>query len=192
MLSKLTLVGLNEYSQGKLWENLELPEGYDVEVFINEVIKHGGEFPLLYADLDFMKFQVGAWSRKWFHTFERWLKADNFEYEALYNLDVKATIEEIGENHSIKGGTSNGNATHSKAAYDSNVLEPVDSTSNYVRSDSNDDSDHKVVTEEYRRGNQGITMSQEMLDAERNVWMWNIYNHMADLFVNEYCICLYV
>ena len=54
-----------------------------------------------------------------------------------------------------------------------------------------DDSTHSITINEARRGNQGVTMSQELLDAERNVWMWNIYTHMADLFINEFCICIY-
>ena len=212
MLSKLTIVGLNEYSEGHLWDNLNLPEGYNNDIFINEVMKRGGEFSLLYPDLDFMKYQIGAWSIKWAKTFERWLAADNFEYEALWNLDVTSTRTEVGNNSATgskttsgtTSGSSSGSGTneHQKAAYDSGTYQNTekDISSNSVTSQGSnsgtesttDNANHTITITESRSGNQGVTMSQELLDAERNVWMWNIYSHMADLFINEYCICIYL
>lgn len=196
MLSKLTMIGLNKYSDGALWEKLVLPEGMDHELFINECLRQGGEFPVLYADLDFMKFQIGEWSKKWLHNFERWWKAYQFEYEALFNLDVKSTRTEIGNNsgevHSTGG--SNDTATLQKAAYDSNTFQNTQQTitggNNHV--DSSNTANHDITIEEVRQGNQGVTMSQEMLLAEYNAWSYNIYNHMAEIFVSEMCICIYV
>lgn len=196
MLSKLTMIGLNRYSDGALWENLVLPEGMDHELFINECLRQGGEFPVLYADLDFMKFQIGEWSKKWLHNFERWWKAYQFEYEALFNLDVKSTRTEIGNNsgevHSTGG--SNDTATFQKAAYDSNTFQNTQQTitggNNHL--DSSNTANHDITIEEVRQGNQGITMSQEMLLAEYNAWSYNIYNHMAEIFISEMCICIYV
>lgn len=92
MLSKLTLVGMHNYSDGAIWENLVLPEGYNEEIIIAEILRQGGEFSVLYPDLDFMKYMIGVWSKKFYHNFERWYDAFCFEYEALYNLDVKSTI----------------------------------------------------------------------------------------------------
>ena len=199
MLSKLTLIGLNEYSDGHLWDLLILPEGIDKESFINECLRQGGEFPLLYPDLDFCKVQIGEFSRKWYKNFERWYKAYSFEYEALFNLDVTSTITEEGEDHKKGKADSNGGAndtvTHQKAAYDSgtfqNTAQDVSGGTNEMHSTNNDDSTHKVVTTEVRQGNQGITMSQEMLLAEFNAWLFNLYNHMAEVFINEFCICIY-
>jgi len=242
MLSKLTIVGLSQF-QPDIWDNLNLPEGIDKEVFIDEVIRQGGEFSLLYPDADFMKYQIGVFSRKWYHNFERWLKAYNFEYEALYNLDVKATIEETGTNKEVaskKGTSSNDtntsgtttnhnnveNTAHSsgenattkqKAAYDSGSFQNTEkeisgstlnsnggttengNTSNNqstnitgnTTEDASANQEHNIITEEYRRGNQGVTMSQQMLLAEYNAWRSNIYVMMAEVFVSEFCICIY-
>lgn len=224
MLSKLTLIGLNNYTEGAIWANLELPEGINKELLINEIIKKGGEFCTLYPDPDFLKVQIQLWSKKWYHNFDRWVRAYNFEYEALYNLDVKSTITEEGENHdlgsksssdsrSISGSSSsssNGSNSneHKKAAYDSSYPVPTEKDDGYNslstsgnttesnigsgKEDTKNDATHKIVTEEYRRGNQGITMSQEMLLAEMNAWYWNLYDHIADIFVNEFCVCLYM
>jgi len=196
MLSKLTMIGLHEYSDGHLWDNVVLPEGMDTSIFINECLRQGGEFPVLYADLDFMKMQIGEFCKKWYHNFDRWWKAYQFEYEALFNLDVKSTRKEIGNNsgevHS--SGGSNDTATLQKAAYDSNSFQNTQQTvtggNNHV--DSSNTANHDITIEEVRQGNQGVTMSQEMLLAEYNAWSHNIYNHMAEIFVSEMCICIYL
>ena len=44
----------------------------------------------------------------------------------------------------------------------------------------------------HRYGNQGVTMSQQMLQAELDVQRWNIYEHMTDLFIQDFCIAVYI
>ena len=46
--------------------------------------------------------------------------------------------------------------------------------------------------EGHRYGNQGVTMSQQMLQAELDVQRWNIYEHMTDLFIQDFCIAVYI
>ena len=220
MLSKLTMIGMHEYSDGSMWNNLNLPEGINKDMFINECLRQGGEFPLLYPDLDFFKMQIGEFSKKWYKNFERWYKAYQFEYEALYNLDVKSTVTEEGTNKEKNTESSNGSMSHnesentgasgtstiSKAAFDSSTLKPTEqnvtsgntnttsggSQSSNESKSGTSDSEHKIVTTEVRQGNQGVTMSQEMLLAEYNAWSYNLYNHMAEIFISEFCICIYV
>ena len=40
-------------------------------------------------------------------------------------------------------------------------------------------------------GNIGVTTSQQMLESELNIDAWNIYEHIADLFLDEFCVLLY-
>ena len=223
MLSKLTLIGIHNYSKGAIWDDISLPDGYDKEILVNEILKECGEFSLIYPDQDFLKIQIEQFFKKWYHNFDRWMKAYNFDYEALYNLDVKSTITEEGENYENGSKTSNDNRTttgnnssnssgnneniHQEAAYDSGSFQNVarDNGSNSLASSGNSsettsgngtevtsgNSTHKIITEEYRRGNQGITMSQEMLLSEFNAWRFNIYSQVADIFASEFCVTVY-
>ena len=40
-------------------------------------------------------------------------------------------------------------------------------------------------------GNIGVTTSQQMLQSEFDVARWNMYEHIADLFCQEFCIMVY-
>jgi hypothetical protein len=216
-------MGMHNYAGADLWQNLNLPSGFDRDTFIDECLLKGSEFSLLYPDLDFMEYMIGHWSRKWYHNFERWLKAEQEEYNALYNLDVDSFIDEVGhnigkDNKSIYAtGSGNGSSSaheggtetnrHDRAAYDSATFQPTEldtrtpditqtsSTATFNSSNSKEEgsnnSQHDVSTHERRYGNQGVTMSQEMLLAEYNVRLYNLYEKMAEIFINEFCICIY-
>lgn len=260
MLSKLSLIGMHNYSKGTIWDNIELPEGIDKDLLINEILKENGEFCLIYPDLEFLTLQINCFFKKWYSTFEKWFNVLVEEYEPLYNVDVKTSFEEHGENEdnsetnganranrSAHGnglqqgttgetrtesanGNSNGNSINNtenkKAAYDADtyqgVAEELGSASTYTTTSSfsslsgstnsslstseseseqsssissesmTANSEHTITTEEYKRGNQGVTMSQEMLLAELNVRRFNLYNQIADIFASEFCCTYYV
>lgn len=40
-------------------------------------------------------------------------------------------------------------------------------------------------------GNIGVTTSQQMLQSELDIARWNIYEHIADLFCEEFCVMVY-
>ena len=43
----------------------------------------------------------------------------------------------------------------------------------------------------YQKGNIGVTTSQMMLQSELDIARWNLYEHIADLFCQEFCIMVY-
>lgn len=284
MLSKLTLIGLHEYSEGAIWDDLELPEGIDKDILINEILRQNGEFCTIYPDVDFLKLQIQMWSKKWKPNFTKWVDVLNKEYEALWNVDVHDSFREDGTNEensakegsasgvagSIAGSITRGNkdskessntfgnnsgstntATSGngvsvgnnqndkyKAAYDASTVQQTErevvstslsnsehnssstseygsnsssssgsyseitslstseSTSETSSSDNSEsmtaNSEHTIKTENWKRGNQGITMSQELLLAELNVRRFNLYSQIADIFASEFCVCVYL
>lgn len=276
MLSKLTLIGLHNYSKGAIWDNIDLPEGIEKELLINEILKENGEFCLIYPDLDFLTVQINCFFKKWYSTFSKWLYVLEEEYEPLFNVDVKTSTTEhgvnednsetngvnranrsgasngtqIGNTGEVKNtssgegrtesgnGISNGNSYNTgekfKAAYDANTYQGTEkeigsgntsmsnssynsmnasstsslsvSTNNSLSTSESEseqssstssesmtaNSEHTITTEEYKRGNQGVTMSQEMLLAELNVRRFNLYDQIADIFASEFCVTYYV
>ena len=40
-------------------------------------------------------------------------------------------------------------------------------------------------------GNIGVTTSQQMLQSELDIARWNLYEHIADLFCQEFCVMVY-
>lgn len=61
-----------------------------------------------------------------------------------------------------------------------------------ISSNSGSGTDHYKNTHKARLfGNIGVTTSQQMLQSELDIARWNLYEHIADLFCNEFCIMVY-
>ena len=195
MLSKLTIAGLHEFTDGHIWDSLELPEGIDKDILITEIIRQCSEFSVIYTEPIFLSKMIESWGKKWYHNFDRWIKAYNFEYNALYNLEVEAVYTDDTTEHSSgnTGLNSDGTVIGQKAAYNSNAFQnqTKEDNSNHINTSANNDTTRNNTKTEKRFGNQGVTMSQEMLIAEYDVWLANIYQMMAEIFATEFCICIY-
>ena len=105
--------------------------------------------------------------------------------------------------------TSADTLTHSEKAYnDTNYVGTTQDQSNgsitrtgtasNALSNTNQGSDSDLSNDSYTNvhkarlfGNIGVTTSQQMLQSELEIARWNLYEHIADLFCNEFCIMVY-
>ena len=60
-------------------------------------------------------------------------------------------------------------------------------------SESNDsgNSNEIIKHEAHLYGNIGVTTSQQMLKDELDIVTWNLYEHISDIFIEEFCILVY-
>lgn len=84
--AKLTLIGMYNWDN-TLFDGITLPTSLTRQTLIKNILLRGGEFETIYADPDFMKQAIGAWSDKWQATFTRWTNALAIEYDPLENYD---------------------------------------------------------------------------------------------------------
>ena len=135
--SKLTMIGLYEYDP-TIFDNLSLPETLDKDTLVDNILLRSGEFEVIYPDADFMKFSIGAWSRKWSATITRWVNALAIEYNPLENYDRyehwtderdisgsssgsesgSSSGAEVGSSSGSTGGTTGSTTTNKVSAYD--------------------------------------------------------------------------
>lgn len=205
--SKLTMIGLYEYDP-TIFDNLSLPEGLDKDTLVDNILLRSGEFEVIYPDADFMKFSIGAWSRKWSATITRWVTALAIEYNPLenYNRYEHWTDErdisgsEGGSSSGSTGGTTGSTTTNKVSAYDAgdaltthdqSESHGSDSTSNSGEYSSEHSTDDDLEHDGRIHGNIGVTTSQQMLLSELDLGYWNIYEKITDLFLTEFVIPIY-
>lgn len=216
--SKITLIGFYNYMQSAgmdLFQYMTFPAGIDKDTVINTILLNGGEFEVLYSDPTFMQNMIQVWSNKYQWTFERWIRALNEEYNPLHNFDrheVYKDIRNIKEKESSKGNiksnatvgaTSSGTSEDQVSAYNESTYQPKEKTissdsatntsNNSTDSTGSNDrtTDDTLDHDAHLYGNIGVTTSQQMLKDELDIATWNVYNHIADLFIGEFCIWLY-
>ena len=201
MQSKLTLIGLYNYDNTAL-DLLSFPEGIDKQLAISTILLRCGEFELLYPSLPFVKSLCDFWSKKHYRTFEKWIAALNIEYNPLDNYDRH---EIYSDTHSGQDSTTGSTtpaqttttATESVSAYDATGYQPkAQNTDSYVvntpGSDSSTITHGEVISHEgHLYGNIGVTTSQDMLKSELDIARFNLYEQIADIFCEEFCLMIY-
>ena len=174
-----TIYAYDYYLKDGLFKNLTLPEGIDKDTLISVIMMECGEMQPVFTDPVFMQDMVGAWSVKWSATFEKWLKAVTAEYDPISNYDRhEEWTDQIYH-------TAGGSAETSKSSFDSATLTPYDKV-------ETNDSGNSFDTRKGRAyGNIGVTSSQQLLESEYRIAEWNIYEHIKDLFMQDFCIMIY-
>ena len=220
--SKVTLMGFEEwlnYDNKSLFDGLKLPEGIDLDTLKSNIFREGGEFEVLYANPDYMVTNISKWGRKWYRTFEKWVRALEIEYEPLYNYDRYEDWTESGKgSRENKSDTSSKSETantqisdmtdeteNTRSAFDANTYQPYDKSEGKNNSEINNEGEvktsgsgefeEKTTNDSEHKGhlygNIGVTTSQQMLQSELEIAEWNIYAHITDLFIKEFLIPVY-
>ena len=189
-MAKITLQGMSTYASingGSLWDEIILPNQIDKEVLVDTIILRCGEFEVLYADVDFFKSAINAFFNKYNRTFKKWAEALEIEYNPLENYDRNEEWTDISKGSS--NDSASGSTVDYKTAYDSDTIRrnAQDNTSSKSETNMTNDATHKGRT----HGNIGVTTSQQMLQSELDIAQWTIYNHIADLFVEELMVAVY-
>lgn len=199
----LSLLGLYSYDNS-IFENLALPDGVDHNLMINTLLRECAEMEILYPNPEFLKQSIGFWSTTELDTWSRLQEAFTIQYNPIWNVDGTETeIEKIEHDISISDdgrsdNRSSGNVMNKVAGYNSNTMqnsEQSTSDDSSTLNSTNNRNDAGVRTREYtktRGGNIGVTMSQQLLQAELDVRpKLNIYRYITEDFKSRFCLMIY-
>ena len=216
--AKFTLIGAYQFFDNAgddLFKNMSLPEGVNLTTLQSNILFQGGEFEVQSANPFFIQTMIGNWSKVYYDTVDRWVKALAIDYAPLENYDRQEhwTDEAEGTGSSNRNGsvretgtldaTTTENTETKKSAFDSSTYSPYqqenttgtvdqDTTNNTTITDgtnttSSNDSEHTGRV----HGNIGVTTSQQMLTQELDMGYWNLYQRITDLFLREFTIPVY-
>lgn len=193
-MATLSLIGLYNYDN-TLFDGLTLPAGIDKDICVNEILRRCGEYELIYSDLDFNKSMIAQFGNKHNRTFTKWVEGLAEEFNPLHNYDRHEIYTDTHKSNAVSNSatSTSSNADRKVSAYDASTMQPKENetsggsgTGSAVNS-SNDEVKHEA----HLYGNIGVTTSTQMLEDFLRVERWNIYEHIADIFCDEFCIPVY-
>ena len=218
MQTKITIIGMNDYAElinDDLFGELDLPEELDREIVINTILMKSADLPLVYPSYEFLKKQIGAWSRRKKPIFQKWVWLLSQEYNPLYNYD---RFEEYTDTESKSGtfSTSTSEEASGEASsesvsgdvdkatsYDSNDLRVTNSrdssAGNSTNNSTNSSSESSSESADERElkhsahlfGNIGVTTSTAMLSESWDWYNRDIPELIAAEFKCDFCLGLY-
>lgn len=176
---------------------------YDSEVLISTIVSRGGTFEPLYMEPDYFYYMAGQFWARYKDSFYKWFEVLNMEYNPIENYDrneqwhddttddntikYTGTVENDGTNTletDISAFDSNSYQPHNK---DTNTIDTTDTRDLTDKIDNDRDFDHKGRI----HGNIGVTTSQQMIESELKLRYWNVYEHIADIFINDMLVSVY-
>lgn len=205
---RMTLIGLYNYDN-TLFDNLTLPTGYDKDTYIESLLLEHGEKPVLYPDPEFMKFSIGAFSRKWALELKKIYEALTADYNPIENYDRQEKWEDHGGTTygrkdvttygktDTRSQTVDGTTENKVSAFNSSAYEPDNKTitndgtskleqrgTDSVQASGSDTANSKH--EGRIHGNIGVMTAASMVSevVEQRVNM-NLYDVATRLFANE-------
>ena len=147
---------------------------------------------------------VNIWARKHYWTFDKWVKLLSKEYDPLYNKDYYEDIHDTHEGAASGTNSSTDNYTNSRTDKHSEKAYNTGSGYNEIVKDESSGSNGGTTTGTFGNndsyvnghtyhgyGNIGITSAQELFLKEADVARFNLYEQIADLFCNEFCIMVF-
>lgn len=212
-MALISVEGLYNYND-TLFSEFELPYGMNKQIAIDTICMRSRELEVLYPDVEFLKIRIGMWSRKnqynWkklydttlleynpienYDRMEDWTDTDTETGTNSRNNDITNTInQEIVNTGSIteqNTAFNSGLADHAKEISDNdNITTGSGSTTENESGTSKRDLTHTRKGRSH--GNIGVTTSQQMIQSEREVAMFNIYDIIAESFVENFCLMVY-
>lgn len=202
----MSLWGLWKYDNTVL-DYLQLPAALDPDTVKNNLLMETASLEILYPDPDFLKKAIGIWSEKQLPVWQQLYDTTQYEYDPIANYDRTEHVVETtegsttgsssGESSSTSSGSSS--TTSKKTAYNSNAFadsgktesqgQQTDSSSDSAES-SQERSDSRTLDSTVR-GNIGVTSTQQLIQAQRDVVQFNVIDHIIHDFITRFCVMVY-
>ena len=212
-MALMTVEGLYNY-KNTLFSEFEVPNGMDKQIAIDTICMRSRELEVLYPNLEFFSMRIGMWSRKNQYNWKKLYDTTLLEYNPIENYDRMEdwteTDSETGtnsRNNDIRNTISNevtnsGNVTEQNTAFNAGLADHAKEISNNNTNSNGSGSTTENESGTSKRdlthkrtgrthGNIGVTTSQQMIQSEREVAMFNIYDIIAESFVENFCLMVY-
>lgn len=176
MRATLTIKGLYDYDPS-LFDGMAWPTGVNAGDVLPELTAELSELELVYPSAETMKATITSWSKSRVGAWNRIATALDAEYSPVENYD---RYEDWSDTANSKGGYLNKIAGF-------NVADQMrDQSSSEQSTDSGSEHSGHI------HGNIGVTMAQQMIDAELNLRAKNDMVHIIIAeFKQRFCLMVY-
>lgn len=175
MKATMSVLGLYNYND-TLFDDLQLPDAVDADNVISNILLELAELEVIYPAWITMHRAIYEWSNSRVSSWERMLQALSADYDPIENYDRREEWKD--------GANSNGGYQNKVAGF--NIGDQTDSSSSTQQTQSSSEHAGRI------HGNIGVTMAQQMIQAELNM---RAVNDIVQIIVNEFkkrfCIMVY-
>lgn len=184
------------------FDDADIDNRLDKDEIKMAILERCGTLLPVYTNSEMFKTFSDSFFKQRKNIISKLIDTTEFDYNPIANYDsteeVTRKYDETTTNQNQTNGNSRRNTTQENnvSAYDSDVYQPkekVVGTTNDNDSTNGSGSGTSDITENLttrKRGNIGVTTTQQMIEAERKVVLFNVYNWIAIEFEQTFFICV--
>lgn len=184
------------------FDDADIDNRLDKDEIKMAILERCGTLLPLYTNTEMFKSFSDSFFKQRKNIISKLIDTTEFDYNPIANYDsteeVTRKYDEKTTNQNQTKGNSSRNITQENnvSAYDSDVYQPkekVVGTTNDNDSTNGSGSGTSNITENLttrKSGNIGVTTTQQMIEAERKVVLFNVYNWIAIEFEQKFFICV--
>ena len=204
--ASLSVLGLYNYD-ATIFDGMTVPEGVDKDEVVAEILKETANLETAVPNAPLLKILITHWSKINQWNWSKLFETTQFEYNPIWNKDGVITETRTRNNERTTGNTrtesgtdtTSGTSENQVQGFNSNTYQPSDQSidsgtdthSNTSTESGTDNTEESETNERVEQGNIGLTSTQQLIEEERKVSMFNIYKTIAEDFKKEFCILVY-
>lgn len=167
----------------------------DKNILVAGILTECAELEILFTDPDTIKDMLYFWSLRRLPVWQKLLDSCLFKYNPIWNVDGDVQTDRSGsnENNYGKDGTSEDQTITQVAAFDSTGWQNAskENSNGSWTEDGGDHGSHEDSEHVRRTGNIGVTMTQDMIQRERDIALFSWYDYIITDFKRQFCLLVY-
>ena len=180
--AQVSLWGMYQ-AEPTILDGLALPSGMDADVMKQNLLLETESMEILYPSAPFLKAAITVWSAERLEVWQKLYETTQLQYEPLENYDRQE--ESNSSNASASSGSTT--VTNSATAYNSNTFADTAKSNTAGSNQGNSSGTFRSRV----HGNIGVTTSQQMLTAQREVVQFCMTQYIIDDFISRFCLGVY-
>ena len=184
---------------------------FDKQDFIDNLLLETEGLEVLYSDPAFMQMAIEVWCRKQMDVWEELAETMHYDYDPIENYyrrehwaddfthghkkdtdlvhghKITMDVEDTTTN-SVTGYNGTAFADRDKSVFSNDDTETHSGKDTTNETNSGTDKD---VRDGYARGNIGVTTTQQMIEAQRDVVKFNLMDYIIDDFKTRFTLLVY-
>lgn len=184
------------------FDDADIDNRLDKDEIKMAILERCGTLLPLYTNTEMFKSFSDSFFKQRKNIISKLIDSTEFEYNPIANYDSTEEVtrkydeKTTNQNQTIGNSTRNSAQENNVSAYDSDVYQPKEKlvgTTNDNDTTNGSGSGTSDITENLttrKRGNIGVTTTQQMIEAERKVVLFNVYNWIAIEFEQKFFICV--
>lgn len=187
---QISVLGLYNWDN-TLFDEFNVPEGVDKNTAVMDILYKCADLEIYIPDWDVLKTAIGIWSTKNAWKWEKLYETMNFEYNPIWNKD--GTITETLQAADEGEGTNTGSVTSENQVSGYNVNSYSPESKNVTSPDTawTENRSRGETRTRTEKGNIGLTSTQQLIQEERAVSDFSIYDIITEDFKKEFCLLVY-